>query len=120
MTKRISFTKYLNKILPKFREDMNRAESTEDVKKFFSYTVRELLRDIVEKEMEIGDEDIILLPDKPPYFSLSSELLSRGELKKLWEESDLPQLIERLAESAIGRYKHLEKHPEKTESKIRM
>jgi len=120
MTKRVSFTKYLNKLLPKFREDMNRAESTEDVRKFFSYTVKELLKDIIEKEIEIRDEDIIFLPEKPPYFSLSQKLFSDDRLKNMWEESDLPHIIEKLADSALGRFKHLEKHPEKTESKIRM
>lgn len=118
MTKRISFSKNLNKLLPRFRENMSNAESTEDVKKFFSYAVKELLQGIFEKELKIRDDEIILLPDKPPYFSISKTLAS--EIREVWKESDLPHLIEKLAESAIGRFKHLDKHPEKTESKIRM
>ncbi len=118
MTKRTSFTKNLHRLMPRFRENMSNAESTEDVKKFFSYSVRDLLEDILGKEIRIDKDDIILLPDKPPYFDLSPKLAS--EIDKVWEGSDLPHLIEKLAESAIGRFKHLEKHPEKTESKIRM
>jgi hypothetical protein len=118
MTKRLSFTKNLNKVLPRFRENMSNAESTEDVKKFFFYTVRELLEDIFKEEMEIKDDDIKLLPNKLPYFSLSPKIIAN--IKEAWKGSDLPHLIEKLAESAIGRFKHLEKHPEKTESKIRM
>ncbi len=118
MTKRISFTKHLNRLLPRFRENMSNAESTEDVKKFFLYAVKELLEDILEKEIDIIKDDIVLAPEKPPFYKISSQLIS--ELKEVWKESDLPHLIEKLAESATGRYKHLEKHPEKTESKIRM
>ena len=33
MTKQISFSKYKQKVLPKFRKKINEAESTEDVKK---------------------------------------------------------------------------------------
>ncbi len=119
MTKRISFTKHLNKLLPKFRENMSNAESTEDVKKFFFYAVKELLEDILEREIDITEDEIVLIPEKPPFYEISSRLVST-ELKEVWKESDLPHLIEKLAESATGRYKHLEKHPEKTESKIRM
>ncbi len=118
MTKRISFTKHLNKLLPKFRENMSSAESTEDVKKFFLYAVKELLEEILEKEIDIAKDDIVLAPEKPPFYKISPQLIS--ELKEVWKESDLPHLIEKLAESATGRYRHLEKHPEKTESKIRM
>ncbi len=118
MTKRLSFTKNLNKLLPKFRENMNSAESTEDVRKFFLYAAKELLEDILERELDIREDDISFLPEKAPYFKVSDRLIS--EIKEVWKESDLPHLLERLAEAAFGRYKHLEKHPEKTESKIRM
>jgi hypothetical protein len=43
MTKQIFFSKYEQKVLPNFRQKINEAESTEDVKKFFIYTVKELL-----------------------------------------------------------------------------
>ncbi len=123
MTKRISFTKHLHKITPKFREEMNLAESTEDVKKFFSYAVKELIKEILleqkpEEEISISEEDIIFVPERPPYFEISESLISK--IKDLWEKSDLPQIIEKLAEGALGRYKHLERNPEKTEQKIRM
>ncbi len=118
MTKRLSFTKNLNKVLPKFRENMNNAESTVDVKKFFFYSVRELLENILDQDIDIEENDIFLIPDLPPYFQISERLGSK--IQEVWKESDLPHLIEKLAEAAIGRFKHLEKHPEKTESKIRM
>ncbi len=35
MSKQISYSKYGNQVLPHFRERLNKAESTEDLKKFF-------------------------------------------------------------------------------------
>ena len=42
MSKRLSYTKYEQELLPDFRAKINRAESTEDVKKFFVRTIQEL------------------------------------------------------------------------------
>jgi len=47
MTKQLSFTKYEHKILPNFRQKISKAESTEDVKKFFVYTAKELFENIL-------------------------------------------------------------------------
>ena len=47
MTKQISFSKYEQKVLPNFRQKISQSESIEDVKKFFIYTVKELLESIL-------------------------------------------------------------------------
>ncbi len=120
MTKKISFTKYEHQVIPNFRQKMNHAESTEDVKKFFSHTVKELLQQIFEEKIDFRDDDVVLAPDRDPQYTLSNRLISSVDFTSLWNDSDLQHLIKRLAESAIGRYKHLEKHPEKTDAKIRM
>ena len=120
MTKQLSFTKYENKILPNFRQKINKAESTEDVKKFFVQTVKELFIDIFGEEMKFEHEDFRLRFDDAPYFILSDRVLSLENVKSVWNESDLSRVIQRLAESSIGRYKHLKKSPEKTDAKIRM
>jgi len=123
MTERLSFTKYENEILPAFRNRLNMAESTEDVRKFFLYTVKELL----EKILDMGEDDLdITYPDdvdvdveKPPFFKLGEKLKQHPKIKPLLESSDLRDILQRLAESAIKRYLHLEKHRDRTESKIR-
>ncbi len=124
MTERLSFTKYENEILPTFRNRMNMAESTEDVRKFFFYTVKELLEKILEleddEELEISyPDDIDLDLTSSSHFKLGDKILQNQKIKEYLENSDLPDILERLAESAIKRYMHLEKHREKTESKIR-
>ena len=124
MTERLSFTKYENEILPTFRNRMSMAESTEDVRKFYFYTVKELLEKILglgeEEELEISyPEDVDIDVKNVPYFKLGEKLLSNSAIKEYMEKSDLPDILQRLAESAIKRYAHLEKHRDRTESKIR-
>ena len=120
MTKKVSFTRHERKILPNFRQKISMAESTEDVRKFFVYTVKELFNSVFEGQMGFEDEEFKLTPDRKPYYRLSERLLSSKDFRSVWNESDLPRVINRLAESSIRRCKHLEKHPEKTDSKVRM
>jgi hypothetical protein len=120
MTRQFSFSGYERKLLPQFRQKMNKAESTEDVKKFFIQTVEELLNGVFDGKMKVEAEDVVLLPEAEPHYGMSERLRDGELLKSYWTESDLSHVIHRLAESATGRYKHLEKHPEKTEVKIRM
>ncbi len=129
MTERLSFTKYEHEILPQFRNRMSTAESTEDVRKFFCYTVKELLEKILEikddpsydnDELEVTyPDDVDLDVQNPPHFKLGERLLQIPKLKEYMENSDLPDILQRLAEAAIKRYLHLEKHRDRTESKIR-
>jgi hypothetical protein len=120
MTRQLSFSGYEHRILPRFREKLNKAESTEDVKKVFLQAVEELLNEILDERVKIEAEDVGLFPDTETCYQIDERLRTDEPLKSYWAESDLPHVIHRLAEAAIGRYKHLEKHPEKTEAKIRM
>ena len=86
MTKQLSFTKYENKILANFRQKINKAESTEDVKKFFVQTVKELFIDIFGEEMKFEHEDFRLRFDDAPYFILSDRVLSLENVKSVWNE----------------------------------
>jgi hypothetical protein len=120
MTTQFSFTKYENRLLPVFRERISKAESTEDVKKFFVYTTKELLEDIFEGKMEFEYEDFELIQGRAPYYKLSGRVRASKAFRAVWNDSDLSRVIYRLAESAMRRCVRLEKHQEKTESKIRM
>lgn len=120
MSKKLSFTKYESEVLPGYRKNINLAESSEDVKKFFVYAATKLLTMVYAEKFTFRYEDISLLLDGSPPYTLNSRLLENGEFTCIWFESDLPQLIDRLAVSAVNRCKRLEKHPEKQNSKIRM
>ena len=120
MEKQLSFIKYEHKVLPRFRERMSRAESTEDVKKFYVYTVKELFKNIFGEKLKFHYEDVRLKPNDTPPFVLSEHLFTNEDLSSAWDGSDLRRVICRLAESATRRHRHLEKHREKTDAKIRM
>jgi hypothetical protein len=120
MTKQISFTKAEHKVLPGFRQKINHAESTEDVKKFFVQTFKDLFEDVFGGEMKFRYEDFNLRLDRAPHYTLSDRVLSSKNIKSVWKESDLSRVIARLAESAMHRYKHLENNPQKSENKIRL
>lgn len=120
MTKQLSFTKQSNEVLPGFRQKINQAESSEDVKKFFAYSVQELLQKVFTDKIDFAYADIALTPDTQPYYAVNEALLADEHFASIWQGSDLPHLIARMAETAQNRYTHLEKHPDKTEAKIRM
>jgi hypothetical protein len=63
--------------------------------------------------------DIILTPDQESHFFLADTIRKNSEFNRVWHSSDLPNVVSRFTETAIKRYRHLEKNPEKTEVKIR-
>jgi len=120
MTRQLSFTKYEQEILPQFRRQCSTAESTEDVKKFFSYSSQRLLQNVFEDKVRFRYDDIALQPGHDPFYLINDRLMGSDRFREVWEHSDLPRLVKNLARSAVNRFRHLEKNPEKTNKKIRM
>lgn len=120
MTKQLSFSKYEQLILPGFRERINQAESTEDVKKFFSQTAEELLKNVFQGNLALEWNDVVLNEAAPAGFEVHERLLASPEFTTTWNGSDLPNVLGRFAKTAMHHYKHLLTHPEKTNAKIRM
>ena len=118
--KKISFRKFEHMILPHFRQRINEAESTQDIKNTFVSSIKHLFENAFGGRVSVQDEDVRFTPYEEPYFFLSPGVLKEDSLRSIWKDSDLRHVIERLAESAMNRYKHLEKHGEKTDAKIRM
>lgn len=119
MNTHLSFSKYEQEIRPILRKTINNAESTEDVKKFFFYGVRNLLKKVLQPRIPIDHEDVLLDLSKAEGFTISARLWDDVPgFASAWKGSDLPHIIERMAEFAIKRYKHLETHPDKTEAKM--
>jgi hypothetical protein len=97
---------------------MNIAESTEDVKKFFVYTIQKLFGKVLERKENFTYEDIRLDPQKQSGFIISDKLLGDPDFAAVWHDSDLYNIVKRIADAAGNRHKHLEKNPAKTEAKI--
>ena len=119
MAKQLSFTKYENEALHAYRQKLNSAESSEDVRKFFLHTTQTLFRDVFGGRLLVESEDITLIPEAEPYYRFTDRIVSTELFDTTWRQSDLSRVVSRFAESAASRMKHLEKHPEKTDQKIR-
>jgi hypothetical protein len=119
MNAHFSCSRYEQEIRPILRRSISNAESTEDVKRFFFYGVRNLLKKVLQVQISVGHEDILLDPSDAKGFTLSPRLWEDlPGLASAWENSDLPHIVERMAGFAVKRYKHLERHVDKTEAKI--
>ena len=120
MTTQFSFSKIENELLPGFRKRLGAAESTEDVKKFYVYTMQDLFRQAFSGNLNLEYGDISLQPNQDQPFALNERIKEQADFVAIWKNSDLSHVITRFTETAIHRYKHLEKNPAKTEAKIRM
>ena len=115
MSQRLSYTKIENELWPEFRDRLNKAESTEDVKKFFAYTATELLDQVLGSEGSgTRFEDVWLDPEGERSYALSRRLEDSSGVAELLEGSDLPDILQRLARAAVKRYQHLARNSEKS------
>ena len=118
MARQLSYSKYEQELRPELRQNMNIAESTEDVKKFFVYTIQKLFGRVLEKKGALTYEDIRLDPQEQSGFIISDKLLEDPDFAAVWRNSDLANIVKRIADAASNRHRHLQKNPAKTESKI--
>jgi hypothetical protein len=118
MARQLSYSKYEQELRPELRQNLNIAESTEDVKKFFVYTIQKLFGRVLERKEAFPYEDIRLDPQEKSGFIISDKLLGDPDFAAVWQNSDLANIVKRIADSASNRHKHLQKNPAKTEAKM--
>lgn len=114
-----SYTHIERELMHHYRDQLNHAESDEDIKKFFSRTIQHLLSEVMDGSISVGDRDATLNPGTPPYYEISDRLAGSDAFRELRERSDITAVLKRFAEPAAKHCRHLRGHPEKTEAKIR-
>lgn len=114
-----SYSHVERELIHHFRDQLNHAESEEDVKKFFSQTIQHLLKKVLNNEVSVEDGDAMLKPGTSPYYEISDRLAGMAVFQELRRHSDINAVLRRFAEPAVKHCRHLRGHPEKTESKIR-
>jgi len=114
-----SYAHVERELIHHFRDQLNHAESEEDVKKFFSQTIQNLLDKVLANEVSVEDGDAVLKPGTSPYYEISDRLAGTPVFQELRRHSDINAVLRRFAEPAVKHCRHLQGHPEKTESKIR-
>jgi hypothetical protein len=104
-----SFTYHEKEILPVFREKLSRTKKTSEVKPVFSRTVIDILNKVAPDIPPVEEKDIALDPDNRTFrFKKMS-----GDLEQIMKESDLNAIIQRIADTAMHRYHHLNKDKER-------
>ena len=114
-----SFTEEEKAFTGKFRNQIKATEDLSDLRSFFSNTVAELLSAAFGSTLIIDGGDITFEPALAEHFSLSGRLLESALFMETWNNSNLPHIVGKAADTAQHRYLHLNKHQEKTEKKIR-
>lgn len=117
--RQFSFTSLEKESLHLMRNRINNAEDKVDIDNYFSRTAADFLTKVFEENPVIMTDDVLFSPDRKPYYTVSKRLRKSDTFMKVWDNSDLPKCIGKMADSFFHRYKHLCKHPEKTDKKIR-
>lgn len=119
MATQISYSKFENDLIHQYRNQISGAESSADVEKFFDYAVRELCKKIFDGNLRLKQQDFQFTQEGESLFQVHKRLLNTEAFSDVWNNSDLPNIVNRFAQTANHRAIHLEKHKEKTNLKIR-
>lgn len=114
-----SYNHVERELMHHYRDQLNHAESEEDVKKFFTQTIHRLLVIILDNRTTVTDGDAFFTPKRPPYYEISDRLARTRSFQQARKHSDLTAVLRRFAEPAVKHYRHLLGRPEKTRAKIR-
>ncbi|BFR47957.1 hypothetical protein RVX_R10180 [Nitratidesulfovibrio sp. HK-II] len=119
MTRQVSFTRLEQAQLPGFRERLDRAESPDEVRRFFAETVATLLADALGAAEAVRYDAVALSPDAADGYALDGTIRALPGFAGIWTDSDLPRIVGDFARVAVKRYRHLVGNPERTEAKTR-
>jgi hypothetical protein len=119
MTKQWSFKAQQREVEPQYRSQIDAAESTEDVKKFYERTMFDFLTRAIGDQVDVQPGDVVLNPDEKQGYQVVLRLRDDEGFNRMHAQSDLPDIMLLLTERALNRYKYLvTKQPGKTEKKI--
>ena len=119
MTRQLSFKAQQREVEPHYRSQIDAAESTEDVKKFYERTIFDFLTRAIGDQIEVQPGDVVLDPKEKQGYKVTKRLRDDEGFNRMHAQSDLPDIMLLLTERAVNRYKYLvTKQPDKTEIKI--
>ena len=109
----LSFVKYEKELESDYRRHLDDVKRPDEVGKVFVEFAFKLIK-MVKSEIPDGYiEEIGFDPESDVPFKLGNGL--KEALSDLYEKSDLPAILERMARSAQNRYKKLKKDDERTD-----
>lgn len=106
MGEKLSFVKYEKELIHHYRENLNEAKRVNEVADVFIDTLFELFKMIIPDLPENYMEYIGFAPENEgKKYVLEGEL--KDVLKEYFEKSDLKAIIDKFADMAYNRYKHI-------------
>lgn len=120
MTKQNSYTHIEKELLPKMRELINNAEDKIDLENHFSRTMANLINQASNNEVKAKIYDIVFTQQTADHFKIDKCLMEDENFIKIWNESDLPNVVKRFAQSVNHRYIHIDNQTERTNKKVRV
>lgn len=118
MNKNISYSHVENEIHALFRNFLNQAKSSEDVRNYFVYAVQELIDKALGGKTFVDFGDIELAGGQEQAYIVHKRLLHDHTFMDAWYNTDLPLTIKRLAMTAVKHRKHFAQIPAKTEAEM--
>ena len=119
MTRQMSFKAQQREVEPHYRSQIDAAESTEDVKKFYERTIFDFLTRAIGEHIEVRPGDVVLDPGGRQGYKVDKRLRDDEGFNRMHAQSDLPDIMLLLTERALNRHKYLvTRQPDKTEKKI--
>jgi hypothetical protein len=112
-----SHSRVENELAHHFRERLSHAENAGEARKFFAHTIHDLLGRVLGEDSGVRQDDLTLATNGE--IRVSERLAALPAWRTAQADSDLNAIVRRFAEAAQHRVRHLEGHPEKTQSKIR-
>ena len=119
MTRQLSFKAQQREVEPHYRSQIDAAESTEDVRKFYERTIFDFLNRAIGEHITVRPGDVVLDPGGRQGYIVDKRLGDDEGFNRMHAQSDLPDIMQLLTERALNRYKYLvTRQPDKTEKKI--
>ncbi|SMF03659.1 hypothetical protein [Desulfovibrio gilichinskyi] len=116
---KVSFNAYEREVEPAYRDMIDKAESTVDIRHFFERTALAFLQETIGDRLDIKSESITFAPDSEQGYRLSPVLIESSEFQEIVDNSDIENILERFTDRAVKKYAHLDRrHQGKPEARI--
>lgn len=97
-----SFTQLEHEFRAELRDKINEADDQIDIEKQFAYVMGKLLWRALDRKVDILYDDIVYDGASPRHYSLSPRIREMHEFIEVYDNSDLPDILARMAESAFN------------------
>jgi hypothetical protein len=119
MTQKLSFSALEREFRAVFRDKIDKSEDAQDVEKLFTHVVGQLVRQALSDQVDVLDTDIVYDAEAPFRYAVSGKLADDARFRDVYDNSDLPAILKRFADTAHKTIGHYQKVNVQNASKLR-